>query len=1007
MDKERIRQSVERILALPRADRRAAIAKEAAGDAEFAAALEEALRDVTELTPGTPRADSGSAAGGAVWLAAESLVPGEEISNGDSRYRLSKRIPGGALGEVWLAEQLTPVKRLVAMKFIRDQKISAELIERFERERHVLASLDHPNIARYYEAGTHRDKPWFAMEFIEGDTIDEYCRRNALTVEERIRLVQQVARAVQYAHTHAVVHRDLKPSNIMVSNQGVPKLLDFGIAKLMRESRRVTLGSEPHTPDYASPEQLANRDSTTQTDVYALGIILYELLTDQLPYHVRTRVREMIRDLKAQEPPPPMSKALDEVEDDEEDAGATPMPPATPAGRSAPTPGPSGSDGTSSARRSGSRAGRRRRASRRLMDIARSRGTRPDKLIRKLQGNLDNIVLKAMRIEPMRRYSSPEALAADLENHLQGLPVEALPESAAARLSRALVRHRWWVAGSMVTMVAVVALLLATTLALRNDALEAERQRIEDQRSILRAGFDRVVQQLDEGSSRVQRDAADVRRLNETLVQMEADYTALSESGADDELTVRDWIETGEIRRRLAVLAYSPANRSAHAGQQDESTAWRAKSEEAARRALELATGRGSALRWSALQLLGRLARERGDAAFASGDCLHAEREYLDAASAFDQALRGVIPGALEEPALRRERLMVATKLADVAERAGRKEGLIAAREAVVSGYRDELKRSASALARIDLSIGLFRLGETRETVDGNPSDLSHRCFEESVEVLRPALDARAGAAVRRAAMEAMLYLADRLAVRAIYVPEPEDRAAEDRRRVGDLLVEAVEQAAIIAYRAPEDARAREDMLRLQQMLLPGVEPPAALAALETIRVVRLEPDARLAGQSAAVPAETADVIASAGSRAMRLAYSNRLAEEWRKSTGGEPPLGLPDEAQVATVVRDAWQLARSVAIGGEHDVSLNVEAMYCLALAADPRVSALLWPSDADRAAGAAESLALARSLRDRIEPKKGSLAGAITVAQFFADEQLKAVESNGADPGAPDKQP
>jgi serine/threonine protein kinase len=1003
MDKERIRQSVERILALPRADRRAAIAKEAAGDAEFAAALEEALRDVTELTPGTPRADSGSAAG-AAWLAAESLVPGEEISNGDSRYRLSKRIPGGGLGEVWLAEQLTPVKRLVAMKFIRDDELNAETLRRFENERRLLASFDHPNIARYCDAGSYSDRPWFAMEFVEGDRIDEYCRRNALTVEERIRLVQQVARAVQYAHDRGVIHRDLKPDNILVSTVGVPKLLDFGIAKIVAQNfeghRGITSLGEPKTPDYASPEQLQNIPSTNRVDVYALGVLLYELLTDQLPYHVRTRVKQAVLQLKTQDPPPPMSEALDEVEDEPGGDAALAAAPSRPV---APAQDSSGTGGSGGSRRSGSRSGRRRRQpSRRLTDIARGRGTKPDRLIRQLKGNLDNIVLKAMRIEPMRRYSSPEALAADLENHLQGLPVEALPESAAARLSRVLVRNRWSVAGSFITLVAVVGVLLATTYGLRNKVLEAERSRIEGQRSILRAGFDRATQQLDEASSRVQEDAGDVRRLTETLVQMEADYTALSESGAGDELAVRDWIETGEIRRRLAVLGYSPANRSAHAGRQDESVSWRAKAEEAAQRALDMATLRGSSLRWSALQLSGRLARERGDAALGSGDYTGAERHYVDAASSFDKAIKAVPPGALEEPALRRERLTVATKLADVAQSVGRRDGLVAAREAVVSGYRDELKRSGSALARIDLSIGLFRLGQTRETVDGDPSDLSHRCFEESVEVIRPALDARAGAAVRRAAMEAMLYLADRLAVRAVYVEEPAERAADDFRRAGELLVEAVQQAAIIAYRAPEDARAREDLLRLQQTLLPGVAPGAALTALETIRVVRIEPDARIAGQSAALPTETAEVIASPASRAMRLAHANRLAEEWckSKSTAGDAQAESPDESTVAEVVREARQLAGSVASGKESDLALDVEAMYCLALAADPNVSGLLWPVEPDRAVRTAESLALARSLRDRIALQEQKLEGAVVVAHHFATKQLKAIEPKDAGP-------
>ena len=993
MDKERIRLLIERVLSLPPGERSAAISAEAGGDTELAAVLERAVREVTVVGPGSsgPGSNRGSAGGPSQRL--ESLVPGEEIADGSLRYRLVKRLPGGGLGEVWVAEQTAPVRRRVAMKFIRDDRITKATLDRFENERRLLASFDHPNIARYYHDGQHGERPWFAMEYVEGDAIDVYCRRNSLTVEERIRLVQQVARAVQYAHDREVVHRDLKPQNILVSTDGVPKLLDFGIAKILKSNfegpRGITSDFEPRTDEYASPEQLENRSSTTRSDVYALGVLLYELLTDQLPYHVRTRVREAILELKKKDPPPPMSEALDEVQDEVDVAQGSPA-------DARAVPPPSGASGTAGSRGTGSRARRRRRQpSRRLTDIARSRGTRPDRLIRQLQGNLDNIVLKAMRIEPLRRYESPQALAADLDNHMQGLPVIALPESVAARLSRALVRNRWIVAGGLLTLCACVAVLLSVTLGYRNQVLEAERVRIESQRNVLRAGFDRVTRQADEDASRVTRDAGEIRRLVETLQQMESDYSALAQSGGADSATLRDWIETGEIRRRLAVLADSPANRAGNAGRAEEADRWVLQAEDALRQAIALAEAIGEPVPVSALRLSALLARERGDAAMhRTRDTAAAEVSYRRAVAALDQAIAALQPGSSDEPILLRERLTLATKLSDIDQQLKRHDGLVSAREQVVAGYRNELGRAESALARVDLSIALCRLGEAMEIVAGGASESSHTCFEESVEVLRPALDGRAGASVRRAAMEAMLYLAERLLGCADTTSSPE-QAAEDRRRSGELLVEAANQAAILTARAPEEMRARLDLLRLQQMLLPGVGPDWALRVIETIRVVRIEPDRWMLRDGAHVPSEASDVIGAPISRALRIAYANRLANEWDVAPKTDPSVKPPDTEMVSTALRESWELSRAVALGTDKDLALLVEAMCCLALAADEDLARILW-QESERAARASESASLARSVRDRMKGREGELAGAIVVAHWFANERLNALESS-----------
>jgi serine/threonine protein kinase len=997
MDNARLARAIDRILALPEADRQAAIAAEAAGDAEFAAALEKAVseneaEDKTKDAPFTP----GSGSGGSPWASGlnlpRSLVPDEEIIDGSLRYRLVRRFPGGGLGEVWAAEQLTPVRRMVAMKFIRDDRTTKGTLDRFENERRLLASFDHPNIARYYDAGHHGDRPWFAMELVQGETIDVYCRRNSLTVEERIRLVQNVARAVQYAHDREVIHRDLKPHNILVSTDGMPKLLDFGIAKILKQNfdgpRGITSDFEPQTEEYASPEQLDNASSTTRSDVYALGVLLYELLTDQLPYHVRTRVREAIRELKKREPPPPMSEALDEVQDEPAAAAGSP------AEAAPPTPAPSGAAGSSGTRGRGSRQGRGRQPSRRLTEIARSRGTRPDRLVRLLQGNLDNIVLKAMRIEPLRRYESPAALAADLENHLQRLPVAALPESTAARLSRVLVRNRWLVAGSLMTLVVAVGVLMSMA------ALESKRARSETQRSILRSGFGSAVQLLDESASQATRDAGSFLRLRETLTQMQADYAALAEAGGDDLLAVNDWIEAGEIRRRLSVLADSPANRSVNAGNAEESAAWAERAQEALDSAVSTAERIGDGLPLKALELSARLARDRGDAALHRKDQLAlAEPNYLEAASMFDRAIAAAQPGTADEARLRRDRLTVATKLADVAQRLGRHGGLVLARSQVVDGYRDQLQRSESADARLDLSIGLLRLGEAMEIRDQSASKASHQCFEESLEVLLPALDARAAVSVRRGAMEAMLYLADRLLTRA-ETPEPPEQAQEDRRRAGELLVEAANHGVMLAALAPVEMRVREDLLRLHQTLLPGIDREWALRALETIRIVRIEPDRSLLREARNLPVSAVGAMDGPVSRALRIASGNRLMEQWQVSVKDGQLAGLPDHASVGEIMRDSWRLARAASSEGQTHLPLLVESMWCLALAADGEVAKLIWNDEAERAAARAESLDMARSLRDRISVRKGELFGAITIAHWHATGRLSALEPGQAEP-------
>ncbi len=344
-------------------------------------------------------------------------------------YRLIRPLGEGGMGEVWLAERSDMLqRRQVALKLPRLLTGRAALAERMAREREILAGLNHPNIARLYDAGlTTTGQPYLALEYVEGERIDAYCQRKALDVPARLRLVQQVARAVAHAHANLVVHRDLKPANILVTETGEVRLLDFGIAKLLdagraQETELTQLAGRALTPDYAAPEQILGQPIGTAADVYALGVVLFELLTGSRPYQLK-------RDSRA---------ALEEA-------------------------------------------------------IAQAQVQRPSSVVaearlrKQLRGDLDTIVLKALKRLPAERYSSVEALADDIERHLDQRPVRAQPDSASYRLHKFLARNRLGVsAGSAVTL----ALLVGAGVALWQARVAIdERQRAEEVKDFIATIF--------------------------------------------------------------------------------------------------------------------------------------------------------------------------------------------------------------------------------------------------------------------------------------------------------------------------------------------------------------------------------------------------------------------------------------------------------------------------------------------------------------------------------------
>jgi len=393
---------------------------------------------VEDLHPDTTTPSPGDSTGTSPLTTAASGTPSELIGP----YRLLQKIGEGGMGEVWLAKQTEPVRRKVALKLIKTGMDTKQVITRFEAERQALALMDHPAIAKVYEAGeTPGGLPFFAMEYVSGEPITAYCDRQRLGMPERLALFGLVCDGVQHAHQKGVIHRDLKPSNVLVAIQDgnpVPKIIDFGVAKataqrLTEKTMFTELGVLIGTREYMSPEQaeMTGLDVDTRTDVYALGVMLYELLTGALPFESRElrqagydEIRRRIREV---DPPRPSTRVSTLGE--------------------------------------------------KATDAAKNRRTEPRQLAGRLRGDLDWIVMKALEKDRTRRYGSPSELAADLGRHLHYEPVLAGPPSAAYRARKFVRRHRFGVA---VASLAVLGLMtFGVAMAVQAKTIARERDRAE------------------------------------------------------------------------------------------------------------------------------------------------------------------------------------------------------------------------------------------------------------------------------------------------------------------------------------------------------------------------------------------------------------------------------------------------------------------------------------------------------------------------------------------------
>ena len=487
----RIDSMFDEALERPPDERSAYLERACGGDAPLRAEVEELLR-LTEVS--TPALEPTAFVGTPLLrelctglAAAASPETGQRIG----AWRVVSELGRGGMGVVYLAERADGAfEQRAALKLIHNLGESAEILRRFQQERQILASLAHPNIARLLDGGRADDeRPYLVMEYVEGRPIDRYCDEERLTVDRRLALFVEVCRAVQHAHTNLVVHRDIKPGNIVVTPAGDVKLLDFGIARLMPPGD--TTG-EPVTrisaltPEYASPEQVLGRPATTVSDVYQLGLLLHQLLSGRRAQRVEGATASALERAVCETPATRPSAEIS-------------------AGNSA--------------------------------EVCHARRTTAAALIRRLRGDLDGIVLTALRKEPERRYPSVERLIADVEHHLLGQPVTARGDSLMYRGRKFVGRHRLAVSAATVAAIVLLAAVAGIAWQARVATRERDRARLAAARAERTAEFligvfetsapERSLgrdvparELLDRGARKIDRELGDQPELQATLLDV-------------------------------------------------------------------------------------------------------------------------------------------------------------------------------------------------------------------------------------------------------------------------------------------------------------------------------------------------------------------------------------------------------------------------------------------------------------------------------------------------------
>ena len=433
---ERTKQILEEALRLAPGQRQAYL--------DLACGVDRGLRvEVESLVASHEEAGSqflAAAAPEILQLAASSHAAKSSPNQVIAHYRLMKEIGSGGMGQVWLAEQTAPVRRQVALKLIKVGMFDSSALQRFQSERQSLAIMDHPSIAKVFDAGATPDgQPYFAMEYVPGVPITDYCDQKKLKIHERLELFVKVCEGVQHAHQKAIIHRDLKPANILVAEldgKPLPRIIDFGLAKgltpdVLGAAQFTVVGSFLGTPGYMSPEQAdsTKRDVDTRTDVYSLGAVLYVLLTGFLPFDtgpgLKQPLHEVLRQLREEDPPRPSTKVSTQ------------------------------GDSTKTS--------------------AEARGMEPQQLVSLLRGDLDWITMKALERDRARRYATPTELAADLRRYLRNEPVQARPASVSYRMRKYVRRHRVSVAVVVTLASVLVAFAVVQSIQLRKITRERDR----------------------------------------------------------------------------------------------------------------------------------------------------------------------------------------------------------------------------------------------------------------------------------------------------------------------------------------------------------------------------------------------------------------------------------------------------------------------------------------------------------------------------------------------------
>ncbi len=919
------------------------------------------------VSPGSSAFSRAPSSGSPVTPTPGSRTPGGSLRLGSDKapervgnYKITKELGRGGMGQVYLAVRDDGTfSQRVAIKIVKRGMETDEITRRFELERRVLAALNHPNIARIFDGGITEDgRAYFIMEYVEGMPLDKHCDSRRLTTEQRLDMFRQVCAAVHYAHQNLIVHRDIKPSNIIVTNDGVPKLMDFGIAKLLNPgliAEAITSeGLRLMTPEYASPEQVRGEAISTASDIYSLGVLLYELLTGHRPYRIKSRLQAEIERIICEEEPSQPSTAIERTEQVPTAAGTQTITPES---------------------------------------VSQTRDGKPDRLRKKLAGDVDNIVLMAMRKEPRRRYPSAEALSEDITRHLKGLPVVARGDSAGYRLAKFVRRHRYGVGAAALIALSLIGGVIGTSwqasvAAKERGVAQKERDAAEDQRRLASAQRDLAEQRFRELQS-LARDVmgpihdqiaplAGSTKARETLLRTSEKYLDGLRKTAGDDFDLQHDLAAAYARIADIQGGLRGSNFGDTAGALknysvaiDMFAALRAKKPDnvqvgvnlaAARLRMQDLLSRGGDLDGADKQIaeamdvvegLGRVAptddrvrRIQANVLLEAGDAAKARRDYAKAADLFGRSL-----------AIRRARAA---------------------------------ERSDDATIKRDLSVGLVRLGDVQQAMGDIASAIKTR--EETLALRRLLANAdKDQARGKRDVMNALVWYAASLRENC-----EQDKAVDQLRQAQAL-------AEYLLGEDPVNARARRDLAdvrgELGETLLLAGQPRDAADAFR----------ARAEVADAIVKADTAMAAATGGSGGNAGRESRFVLAVSHRQTA-EALMALGQTTDATRLVADALVLFEAISPGGGAEASdMDVREEFARALTLQSELSVAAGKagpaaSDARRAVGFTAEKDW-RSLRalGRALAKSGDAAGART-AYDKAIEAAKSKRFCGVDQKAPE---